>query len=241
MRVARLAPLPVLLLVPALAHAATTHEVGASGAGGSSMYSEPTVTVAAGDTVHWQSTGPGLHNVHFDGEAAGLTAPKVAGDLGARTFTQSGTVTYFCDVHVDVGMRGTIVVTGAGGPSPTATASPTASPTPTATPPPGTGPTGPAAPAVGRPAVARRVKGGRVRGTVKVTPAGTAYKLTVRALGHRVGRADRTATGKAQPFAVRLAKDARRRLARKGALRATVIVAAGDARASRSVRLRSSG
>ena len=98
--------------------------------------------------------------------------------------------------------------------------------------------TPPAKPAVAALTVTRRVKGGKVRGSVKVTPAGTTYTLTVRTRGHRVGRAERTATGKAQAFAIRLAKDARKLLVSKGALQAKVTVAAGDVRKTRSLRLR---
>src|SRR4051794_17807922 len=254
MRVLRWTPLLLLLLlIPALAHAAT---VNVSAGGANNVFTPSTITVTVGDTVTFTNAG-GNHNVHFDGQTR-LTPPttNVGASLGSRTFTAAGSYHYVCDIHASVGMQGTVNVNPAPATTPTPTASATPAPgtTPTATPGPGgsatpgsgasatptptSGPTtnGTPAAAIGR--VAHKVRKGRVRGAVTVEPSGRAYTVTVAVRGKRAGRAAGTSTGTSQRFAVRLSKAARKRIAHKGKLRATVIVRSGDVTAKRTVTLR---
>jgi plastocyanin len=100
-------------------------------------------TIAVGDTVVWQMVGE-PHTVtsgtidasnvgHPDGRFDSGT--RLAGDQYSLTFTEAGTYPYFCIVHADSRMAGTIVVTAAATPAPTPppTPAPTAPPTPTPT------------------------------------------------------------------------------------------------------------
>jgi plastocyanin len=76
-------------------------------------FSPDAVTITAGDTVTWTNTSGGFHNVHF---ADGFDEPAepIAGMWSVfRTFSVSGTYTYYCEAHQDVGMTGTVVVNSA--------------------------------------------------------------------------------------------------------------------------------
>jgi plastocyanin len=126
MRPLRLAPLALLLVVPALAHAAGTVEVSATGF----AFDPDPVEIPVGDSVHWTNEDGVNHSVHFNGEDAPLKEPSPAADMGSRTFAAAGTFKYRCDVHPS--MTGTIVV-GDGGGTPTATPTATATATTTAT------------------------------------------------------------------------------------------------------------
>jgi halocyanin-like protein len=98
-----------------------TVEVGAQGNGGGFAFAPPAVRVSPGTTVTWEWTGEGgQHNVvaeegaDFESE---LTAE--AGFTFEHTFEEPGVVTYYCDPHRALGMKGAVVVDpsspGAGG------------------------------------------------------------------------------------------------------------------------------
>jgi plastocyanin len=70
------------------------------------------VTVHVGDTVSWSNNGRSDHtatarNGSFD------TGTLKQGQSGSHTFTQAGTISYFCSIHPF--MHGTVVVAAAGG------------------------------------------------------------------------------------------------------------------------------
>jgi hypothetical protein len=69
-------------------------------------------TVRVGDTVVWTNNGPATHSATSD---SGLwdTRPLTRGQTGSFTFTAAGTFPYHCTLHSN--MRGTIVVSAAGG------------------------------------------------------------------------------------------------------------------------------
>lgn len=96
-------------------------------------------TISVGDTVVWQMVGE-PHTVtsgtidasnvgHPDGRFDSGT--RLAGDQYSLTFTEPGTFPYFCVVHADSRMAGTIVVAAAA--TPAATVPPTKAPTPART------------------------------------------------------------------------------------------------------------
>lgn len=89
-------------------------------------FSPATLTVAAGSSVTWKNVGLARHTVAADDGT--FHSPDVtSGTTWQRMFGTPGTYTYFCDIHP--GMKGTILVTGAGG-------SPPPPPAPTTAPPP---------------------------------------------------------------------------------------------------------
>jgi plastocyanin len=92
-----------------------------------------TVTVSVGDQVTFRDgvTG-GYHNVHFaDGPG---NAPHFGPWSYSRRFTKSGRYPFVCDIHVNSGMRGEVVVLGPDGSVPPASPPP-GSPPPPAPPP----------------------------------------------------------------------------------------------------------
>jgi len=110
-------------------------------------------TISVGDTVVWQMVGE-PHTVtsgtidasnvgHPDGRFDSGT--RLAGDQYSLTFTEPGTFPYFCVVHADSRMAGTIVVAAASTPPPPPppTPAPTAPPTPAPTARPTAAPTAP--------------------------------------------------------------------------------------------------
>jgi plastocyanin len=101
-------------------------------------FSPNSLTVPVGTTVQWTNEDPVAHTVT---STTGAFDSGVLQHLGhfSFTFSQPGTYDYYCQIH-DY-MRGTIIVTSAGGPpTSTATSMPTAPPGPTNTAPAG-GPT----------------------------------------------------------------------------------------------------
>jgi plastocyanin len=83
------------------------------------QFSPGTLTVHVGDTVTWTNAGPSEHSAtaydhSFD------TGLLKKGSSASHTFTQAGTVRYFCTVHPF--MHGTIVVLAAAVSTPTTTA-----------------------------------------------------------------------------------------------------------------------
>lgn len=114
----------LIFAVAAVPARAATVEVHVGGAG--FTFNPATVTVNVGDTVRWTNDG-GFHNVRAnDGSfRCALGCDDTGGDGGAsgaiwsfsRTFNQAGTVGYHCEEHgtSTTGMRGTVIVQGAGG------------------------------------------------------------------------------------------------------------------------------
>jgi len=72
-----------------------------------------TVTISPGESVTWQNSGGGDHNVDFDDGSYRNGDPSTANWTATRTFTTPGTFSYHCDVHVGEGMVGAVVVQGA--------------------------------------------------------------------------------------------------------------------------------
>ena len=78
------------------------------------QFTAATTTIQVGDTVTWTNSGPSDHtatayNGSFD------TAALHRGQSASHTFTQAGTITYFCRIHPF--MKGTVVVLAAAGAS----------------------------------------------------------------------------------------------------------------------------
>ncbi len=198
----------VLVAIPVLSPRAS-HEVTAGG----TSFSPKTVEVAVGDTVTWRNSG-GTHSVRFDDGSYDSGEPTTAAVLGERTFTEAGSFAYYCELHGLPGgrfMSGTVVVGDAAAPEPVSVDGLT---------------------------VRKRLRDGRLRGLVDVAPAGTDVTVEVRHKGARVGRLRGEASPGTTPFAVKLPRPLRERLADKGSLKVTVVVAAGDASARRTVTLR---
>ena len=71
-------------------------------------FDPPSITVAAGDTIHWEISGA-RHNVTFTGAAPpGGDIPDTEGGSVARVFAAPGRYDYVCTRHA--GMSGTVVV-----------------------------------------------------------------------------------------------------------------------------------
>jgi plastocyanin len=223
----RVVPALLVLIVPvALAHAAETTTVTASGA----SFTPKSVTVQVGGTVHWQNGG-GNHNVAFDDGSYRSGDPTTKDSIGDRTFDTAGTFQYHCEVHGatgGLGMSGTVVVGDGTGPEPTTT--PTATPEPT-----------PDAPALSSLVVRRHLSHGRIRGSVQTAPDGADLKIVVTRRGIVVGSHGYTAGGNVS-FAVRLAQSVRDGLkdGKHPKVRVTATLTSGTAtvRRHRSVRLR---
>ena len=90
-----------------------------------------TLHIQAGDTVTWRSVG-GYHSHNVvgptfrcshgcDGEG-GIGNPAIDAWSFTRSFATEGTVDYYCEIHVSLGMSGTIVVEAAPPPAPTTNA-----------------------------------------------------------------------------------------------------------------------
>jgi plastocyanin len=92
------------------------------------------ITVEPGTTVTWVQSGNNGHTTtSYDGLWDSGLLPGGSGQSFSFTFEEPGTYDYFCIPHEDLGMVGTVTVSGAASPTATATASPTATATPTAT------------------------------------------------------------------------------------------------------------
>ncbi len=121
---------PLLFVAMSSALGATTYTVTAMGDGYyyQPVFSPSTLQIHAGDTVTFHNlgagTGGGMHNVHADDDsfqcAVSCSGPNNTPNDAAwsfdKTFTQVGTVSYHCDMHVSQGMTGTITVLPAGNP-----------------------------------------------------------------------------------------------------------------------------
>jgi plastocyanin len=196
---------------------------------------ETTLTVAKGGTVTFEypAGGHSIHGVVWTSDKKPdcpdvKSAPQPAPWSESCTLDAPGTYTFVCPVHAQ--MTGTLKVLA---PAPTATPTPSPDPspdpgaTPEATPP---TQTAPVAQTQNQPKtltvkLARRQKGTRVRGTVKVEQARSKLEVVVRRNAKRVGRWSATAASAGtRSFAVRLTAAARRLLARKS-LKLSVAVA----------------
>jgi LPXTG-motif cell wall-anchored protein len=86
-------------------------------------YSPQTVTIKAGESVTWTSSGPSPHTVTADDGSfdSGTLNP---GDSFSHTFATAGTFQYHCQFHVAQGMVGTVVVQAAATTPPPSTTPP---------------------------------------------------------------------------------------------------------------------
>ena len=74
------------------------------------VFTPQTVTIIEGDTVTWNNTA-GFHNVASDTPGLFTSGPPAfAPWTFSHTFTSAGTFPYHCDVHVLIGMVGTVIV-----------------------------------------------------------------------------------------------------------------------------------
>ena len=90
------------------------------------------ITVEPGTTVTWVQSGNNPHTTtSYDGLWDSGMIEGGSGGTFSFTFEEPGTFDYFCIPHEQLGMIGSVTVTG-GTASPTATATATASPTATA-------------------------------------------------------------------------------------------------------------
>jgi plastocyanin len=70
-------------------------------------FEQPSITVAAGDTVTWLNSGLEIHTVTAD--AAAFDSKDIdAGKSWSYTFASPGVYTYYCDPHP--WMTGTVIV-----------------------------------------------------------------------------------------------------------------------------------
>ncbi len=108
---------------PQAAGGATTHDVSLSFA---NLFTPPDVTIAVGDTVRW-TWGGGFHNVEsgvggsHDGNFRSGSPTATSGTMFSQTFDQAyldgnpmpdNLYPYYCIVHVDFGMIGSVAVEG---------------------------------------------------------------------------------------------------------------------------------
>ena len=75
-------------------------------------FSPDSVPITTGDTVQWDNTSAGLHNVVWDGAVfPGSGAASTDMWTYQETFATAGTFTYFCVIHVGLAMTGSVIVT----------------------------------------------------------------------------------------------------------------------------------
>ena len=95
-------------------------------------YDPVSVTVPVGGKVTWTNTGGGYHTVTGGENAKDESSPMQGviasdGSTYSVTFDKPGTYPYFCEPHLQMGMKGEVIVTAAGGGAGTTT-SPGATP-----------------------------------------------------------------------------------------------------------------
>lgn len=88
-------------------------------------FNPQTITVNAGDTVHWDNTVGGFHNVAPNGGSEPTANGSSSGWTYDFQFLNPGTYPYYCQVHGSASMNGAVIVV---------TATMTSTPTPTMTP-----------------------------------------------------------------------------------------------------------
>ena len=90
-----------------------TVEVGVQANGGAFGFGPPAVQVDNGATVQWEWTGEGGgHNVVSDGGGP-LDSGEPVANAGVNyefTFDEDGIFNYYCDPHLGLGMKGSVVV-----------------------------------------------------------------------------------------------------------------------------------
>lgn len=140
------------------------------------------VTVFQGETVTWNNTSGGLHNVRFDDGTFEMPgSPTTGGWTVSRQFTAVGEFTYVCAQHPEMTGSVTVQASGSPGPGPPSPAPPGGDP------PDGNPPTGPGAPGPGADALAVTLKfsdstplaGKRVRVFGVVKPARDGRKVQI--------------------------------------------------------------
>ncbi|MEP7054936.1 MAG: plastocyanin/azurin family copper-binding protein [Actinomycetota bacterium] len=104
-----------------------------------SKFAPDTLTVPVGTTVTWLNKGGSHTVVGGDGvidPASPIGENPLAneGDKVEKTFDKPGTYPYFCQPHVSLGMKGTIIVTAAAGGAASSPPAPSGSTSETATP-----------------------------------------------------------------------------------------------------------
>ncbi|WP_175454639.1 halocyanin domain-containing protein [Halobellus clavatus] len=88
-----------------------TITVGSEANGGNFGYSPAAVRVSTGTTVVWEWTGKGsLHNVVAEDGSFESEQVQEEGHTFTQTFSESGTVQYYCTPHESLGMKGVVVV-----------------------------------------------------------------------------------------------------------------------------------
>ncbi len=93
------------------------------------FFTPANITVEPGTTVTWVQSGDNPHTTtSYDGLWDSGLLPGGSRQTFSFTFEEPGTYDYFCIPHEDLGMVGSVTVTGG-----TATASPTSTASPTAT------------------------------------------------------------------------------------------------------------
>lgn len=106
-----LAAASALLASAPRAHAASTVTVEIS----NFAFQPATVTIQVGDTVTWTNLDGAAHTATDTGPQALFDGVMDNGESFSYTFTQAGTVNYFCSFHPE--MTGTVIVQAAAAPS----------------------------------------------------------------------------------------------------------------------------
>jgi plastocyanin len=97
------------------------------------FFSPANITVEPGTTVTWVQSGNNPHTTtSYDGLWDSGMIEGGSGGTFSFTFKEPGTYDYFCIPHEDMGMVGSVTVSGGTTASPTGTSTATASPTSTA-------------------------------------------------------------------------------------------------------------
>lgn len=90
-----------------------TVEVGVEANGGYFGFGPAAVRVSPGTKVVWKWTGKGSsHNVVAKDGSFSSELVTEAGYTYSQTFSESGTVKYYCEPHKTLGMKGVVVVEG---------------------------------------------------------------------------------------------------------------------------------
>ena len=94
-----------------------TIAAGAQGNGGGFAFDPPAVRISPGTTVVWEWTGEGgQHNVVAqEGDDFESELVEEAGYTFEQTFEEPGVITYYCNPHRALGMKGALVVDPAAG------------------------------------------------------------------------------------------------------------------------------